>query len=345
MIELSTPNGLRVDVPETLEEDPSPHFALEDLEAARRYYDDEGYVVISGLLERSICDELRALWDAEVKPSPRPIYRQATAKLETHTFNANGWVMNPILNLQSLDPRRFGRLRRAAIDKVFNTAPLTRALTGLIGDRPKIVQSMYFEGNSATWEHQDSYYLDSEQIGSMAAAWIALEDIASTAGRFFVCPKSHRLAWERQTSSDNIADKHDVYIAKVVEKYRRSNLAIRAPALKAGEVLFWNAFTIHGSLASQDAHRARSSITCHVIPDAHRFLQLQSRVIDVPSLALEHVSIYAPKDAARFKNRAVAWIEWHFPRLFYWAKASAVKLMVARRARADRAAVISPQPA
>ena len=33
---------------------------------------------------------------------------------------------------------------------------------------------MYFEGNSATWEHQDSYYLDDEDTGSMLACWIAL---------------------------------------------------------------------------------------------------------------------------------------------------------------------------
>ena len=36
---------------------------------------------------------------------------------------------------------------------------------------------MYFEGNSATWEHQDTYYLDSEKVGCMIAGWIALENI------------------------------------------------------------------------------------------------------------------------------------------------------------------------
>ena len=54
-----------------------------------------------------------------------------------------------------------------------------------------IVQSMYFEGNSVTWEHQDSYYLDDEITGTMIAGWIALEDIECDAGRFFICPKSH----------------------------------------------------------------------------------------------------------------------------------------------------------
>ena len=47
-----------------------------------------------------------------------------------------------------------------------------------------IVQSMYFEGNSVTWEHQDSYYLDDEIVGNMIAGWVALENIKANAGRF-----------------------------------------------------------------------------------------------------------------------------------------------------------------
>ena len=50
---------------------------------------------------------------------------------------------------------------------------------------------MYFDGNPVTWPHQDIYYLDAEEIGRMTSAWVAVEDIAPDAGRFFVYPKSH----------------------------------------------------------------------------------------------------------------------------------------------------------
>ena len=52
---------------------------------------------------------------------------------------------------------------------------------------------MYFEGNSVTGEHQDTYYLDSNNMGTLTAAWIALEEIKADAGRFFICEKSHKI--------------------------------------------------------------------------------------------------------------------------------------------------------
>ena len=54
---------------------------------------------------------------------------------------------------------------------------MCKLLNSFFGERPKFVQSMNFEGNSATWEHQDSYYLDDEKTGKMIAGWLALEDI------------------------------------------------------------------------------------------------------------------------------------------------------------------------
>ena len=57
---------------------------------------------------------MRSLWDAEVKPSSAPIYRQATAKLEANVRNRQGWVMNPVLNPQSVDPTLFPQFRQKA---------------------------------------------------------------------------------------------------------------------------------------------------------------------------------------------------------------------------------------
>ena len=171
MIRLTTPRGLPVAVPETAAEDPSAHFAASDGPGLRAYYERNGYVVVSSLVPAADCDGIRSLWDAEVKPSEAFLYRQATAKAERHVFNAQNWVMNPILNLQSVDPKRYSRFREFATDRILTALPLADAFRTLLGESPKIVQSMYFEGNSATWEHQDSYYLDSEKVGSMAAAW------------------------------------------------------------------------------------------------------------------------------------------------------------------------------
>src|SRR5262245_12820804 len=111
MIELKTPRGLPARVPEHLQEDPSVRFGIDDLVAACEYYERNGYVLFKGLLAPGVCDKVRHLWDAEVKPYEGYIYRQATAKAETHAKNSSGWVMNPILNLQSVDPGTFPEFR------------------------------------------------------------------------------------------------------------------------------------------------------------------------------------------------------------------------------------------
>jgi len=325
MMPLRTPRGLGVWVPETASEDPSPKFELAQAAEIARYYEEHGYVIVRGAVSPTDCDHIRALWEREVKPSRDFIYRQATGQAERHSLNPQGWIMNPILNLQSVDPRNYGDFRSFATDRILTAQGLTQAFRILLEENPKLVQSMYFEGNSATWEHQDSYYLDSEHIGAMAAAWIALEDIAPQAGRFFICPRSHNIDLGRQSYATNIADNHEGYIQSVVRKVQALGLEIRAPFLAKGDVLFWNAWTIHGSLDSHDPLHARSSITCHAIPQSHRFLQHQVHLKRLDISVINGVSVHCPKDLARLRNRVVFYFETHFPEMFYAAKRTGVR--------------------
>ena len=331
MIELTTPRGLPVNVPERFEEDPSPRFDVRDFTGIRAYYRENGYAIVRSVFSQSTCDTQRMLWEKEVKPYGGYIYRQATGKVERHVVNAQGWVMNPILNLQSVDPRHFGRFRRFATESLLAAPPLRDLFTAILGEPPMIVQSMYFEGNSATWEHQDSYYLDSARVGEMAAAWIAMEDIAPRSGRFFVCPGSHRVKLDDHGFENNIAEHHEVYITSVVQRIRSLNLPILAPMLQKGDVLFWNALTIHGSLDSQDPAHSRSSVTCHAVPRSGRFLQWQVRVLDPLTDEVNGTHVYRPKDLRVLRNRLIFEVESRFPRLFYWAKNAAIKQIMRRQ--------------
>lgn len=333
MIDQTTPRGLPVKVPENVSEDVSPRFDLGDRQAAKEYYEDNGYVVFGNLIAPEMCDRIRDLWDTEVKPFTGYMYRQTTARAEKHLKNENGWVMNPVLNLQSVDPSRFPDFRKYATERILADEHLRDALAALLGSAPKIVQSMYFEGNSETWEHQDSYYLDSETIGEMCGVWIAVEDIAPTAGRFFICPQSQRIRLTDHSLSNNIAENHDTYISSVVDEIRKRELEIRAPALRKGDVLFFNALTIHGSLKSQDAKNARSSITAHVIPEAKNLLQFQARVLKLKVDQLNGTSIFRPKDLASLRNKAVLFVESHFPTQFYWLKKKAIVHVMKRKSR------------
>ena len=344
MIKLKTPRGLPVDVPEVASEDPSPKFDLVDADGIRAYYEANGYVIVKGIYSAACFETIRALWNSEIKPFRGFMYRQATAKAETHTFNDNGWVMNPILNIQSLDPAHFGHFRDYVTTNVLTAPRLGQAFRILLHDAPKVVQSMYFEGNSATWEHQDSYYLDSEKVGEMAAAWIAVEDIAAEAGRFFICPGSHRLKLDDHSLYNNIAENHEAYIGSVVQKIRDEKLEIRAPIMNQGDVLFWNALTIHGSLDSQDTKHSRSSITCHAIPKARKYLQMQTLVIDLKTTEINGTQVFRPKDLSSPRNKAIFMLESRFPKPFYWLKKRAILYVIKHKAAAAERPVSAGRP-
>ncbi len=226
--------------------------------------------------------------------------------------------MNPILNPQSVDPRQYPRFRKAARERVLNSFEYARILRCIFGERPKVVQSMYFEGNSETWEHQDSYYLDSEHIGSLVGVWFALEDIGPKAGRLFVCPKSHLFDWPQRSLKNNVVDGHVPFIQSVIKTLKHSGSVIRSPALRKGDAVIWNARTIHGSLGTQDDACSRSSITCHAIPASHKFLKLHHKVVDVATEDMGNVLLHAPRDLARTRYRAIKWCETTFPSPF-WA--------------------------
>lgn len=322
MFTIPAPTGGAAHIPESVRED-REYFTTLDARA-KEYLDEEGYVVVRRLLTEEICAAIRQSFETEVKRYPGFLYRQTTARAERNRFNVLGHVMNPLLNLQDLDPERFPRLRQRSL-AVFTSRALTQALRRVFGEDPKLVQTMYFEGNSATWAHQDTYYLDSEHVGAMVAAWIALEDIHAGAGRFFVYPRSHLLDVRKNGGGFDIAFHHDRYKALIVELIDRHGLELRAPALEAGDVLFWRAKTIHGSLATLHTHRTRQSLTAHYIPESHRFLQLQSRI--KPLRLLEHngIQVHCPKSQALFRNRMTLFVESYLPGPFYLAKRLVVK--------------------
>ena len=148
--------------------------------------------------------------------------------------------------------------------------------------------------------------------------------IAPRAGRFFICPKSHKIGLDTHAVHNSIAENHERYILSVVQHIRKTGLTIRAPKLDKGDVLFWNAWTIHGSLDTQDATKSRSSMTCHAIPRGKRLLQLQSRTVEVVPVQVKDAYIYRPKDLQLARNRLIFFVESHLPRLFYWLKRRAI---------------------
>jgi phytanoyl-CoA hydroxylase len=316
--------GRSIKIPATISEDYS-YFTLDQADEIRRYYDENGYVVIRNLIPRDLCAAAMAEFNAEVKPYKGFIYRQATANPERHVFTKHGHMLNSILNVQSLDSRRFPRFRNVGI-AVITHRNAQAVVRNILGEPGKLVQSMYFEGNPVTWAHQDTYYLDAEQIGRMTAAWFAMEDIAPGAGRFFIYPKSHLIDITKNGGDFDVAFHHDRYKKLIIDVIRNHGLECRAPALQQGDALFWAAKTMHGSLETTEPHHARSSYTAHYIPDSSRFLQFQARIRGLVLTPMNGMNVHVPKDLSRPSRRAMFWVETTFPKTFQSVKKIAIKL-------------------
>lgn len=320
---ITGPAGEALAIPRDSDED-FPYFTLDEADAIRRYYDTNGYAVVRGAIPARLCEEALSTFREEVKPYAGFIYRQASANPERHVFTRHGFMLNSILNIQSLPTRRFPAFKQAGLAILTHGAMQT--LMQILFDEPgKIVQSMYFEGNPATWAHQDTYYLDAEKIGRMAAAWFAVEDIAPGAGRFFVYPKSHEIDMERNGGNFDIAFHHDRYKRLVIDVIHSQALACRAPALRQGDVLLWTGKTIHGSLVTTEPNRSRSSFTAHYIPRSMRFLQFQTRIRPLVLETVNGLEVHKPKDLDKPGPRAVFTVETTFPRSFQMAKRLAIK--------------------
>src|SRR5437870_11290419 len=219
MFPIEGPEGRQIEIPVSVVRNTDPYPPCEDAAGLRRYYEQEGYVVVRELLPGDLCDGAREAFSAEVKPYPGFSYRKALANPEKHVFTGHGYMLNSILNIQDLPMSRFGKFREKGL-ALLTHYRLQQIVAAILGEPGKLVQSMYFEGNPITCPHQDTYYLEAAEIVRMTAVSVAVEAIHPGAGRVFIYPVSHKIDMTRNTQEFDIAFHHDRYKSLVLDVIR-----------------------------------------------------------------------------------------------------------------------------
>ena len=343
MLDTLTPIGTGLHIPETLGED-RPYFSAQnpsDVAEAKAYYDAHGYVVLRGLIPRALCGQVRAVFDADVRRTTTPLLRQKNMRYELNEFDESGFLNNPIFNLQDIGSGTLGAFRTAVLDILTHstTASATSALLGC--ERSMVIQSMFFEAPAGTWAHQDSYYQDSAAgLGRCVAGWFALEDIDAGGGRFYVCPGSHRDApLLRNEGEYNFATGHQAYQHAMLAMMRSHGLSFTAPYLAAGDVLFWNSLTVHGSLPASRTGVSRSSLTAHYLREGDAMLQFHSRIRPQQTMVHNGMTIGLLHDQDELANRLVRSVAFHFPKPYMAVRRLALSALLAKRSVQDAIAV------
>jgi phytanoyl-CoA hydroxylase len=233
--------------------------------SVRDYYEENGYVVFRNLVPTELIDSLLTAYAKQIVPSKYPFFRQNTNSYETNEINEFGYVKQAFLDIH--DYGKFPEFSTIA-KEIFCTDAIQDALRQVTrATSINLMQSMLFDANTETPPHQDWYYLDTVPNGNLIAAWIALEEIDERAGRFYVIPKSVHI--DLHSNTPNLP--HSKWLARMKEYVAANKNKIEAPALKKGDVLFWNSRTIHGALPTVDKRFSRKSLTAHYIPSEYKF--------------------------------------------------------------------------
>jgi ectoine hydroxylase-related dioxygenase (phytanoyl-CoA dioxygenase family) len=141
---------------------------------------------------------------------------------------------------------------------------LLSILQALLREEPYAVQSMfYFKPPGARGQdfHQDNYYLRVKP-GTCMAAWIAIDDCDEENGGMMCVPEtgSHEIVCPEKSDPRLYFTTEHVAIPE-------GKTAI-LPLMKAGDVLFFNGSTIHGSGPNTSPTRFRRSLICHYVPQS-----------------------------------------------------------------------------
>lgn len=236
-----------------------------DTHDAQVFYQDNGYYLFKNLISPKLIDTLLTQYQRDILPSQQPFFRQNTGCYERHIINEHGYMSRPLLDIHGY--RTYSEFSQCALE-IFCSAEIQQALESITDVAThKLVQSMLFDANTATPPHQDWWYTDSIPNGHLVGIWIALEEIAEAAGRFYVMPKTMKVDLHSHLSGEN----HTAWMSSMQDYFLAHRHEIFVPALKPGDVLMWNSRTIHGALPNQDPRCSRKSITAHYLPAGYQY--------------------------------------------------------------------------
>jgi hypothetical protein len=129
MLSIQSPIGTDLLLPETPAED-DRYFSSRTLADALEFYQINGYVVLRGLIPLELCQRVRARFRADVRQTRVPMLRQKNMCYERNTFDADGFLSNPIFNLQDLGSGELNRFRDAVLDILTYPTEVVDSLLG-----------------------------------------------------------------------------------------------------------------------------------------------------------------------------------------------------------------------
>lgn len=281
MYQVHSPIGESFFTAELLAED-TVSFLPNQKSDALQHYQEYGFVVIRDLLPKDSCTALKQVFEQTIKPFKGTLQRH-NGKKEENIFNNSGFLANPLMNLHQNPNKRIVEYTNKTLE-LLTDKNLKEFISQILkGTGIGLLTWNQFEGNPTTEPHHDCYFWgDDLNLGEVVGAWIALENIHPGAGRLYVYQGSHKKDLKEFATSSGNADLklnpgETQYQELIVNFLKQNNMPCKAPFLRPGDVLFWDARTIHGSLETLAPEHSRTSFTAHYSLNQGRFVPENSK--------------------------------------------------------------------
>jgi len=300
------------------------------LAGAREFWDQEGFLVVRGVIGAGTIDRVVREYDKAILPSRDRFLQQSGYRYRRNDLSPVGRCRNSFLQVHKY--RAYPDFQ-AAVLNVLAGEEMQRLLRGATRFPTYYLgQSMLFDHNTGTEAHQDDYYLDSVPNGQMVAAWVALEDIREEAGRFYVLRGTNRL--NLTPKDENVRHSNELYLKALREWMAQAKYEMVAPALRKGDVMLWGSKILHGATRTTDQRLTRCSLTAHYIPEGFQFgnalgAVYPTELTEYPGMRVEVQDEIRGSWAGQMKHNWMMDLKEHWPRTFRtlrWVKRSVGKL-------------------
>jgi phytanoyl-CoA hydroxylase len=234
---------------------------LTDSEAeAVAHYIDHGYVVFPGATDDGVIDEYLEFFERSFEDPPPMISAHSGGVV--HPLSRD--LYHRVTKVSCLHSY-FGR----AGELIF-PPPVLRFLTQIYDRQPVAFQTMSMRKGSEEPLHIDTGPLTLTEPMTMAASWVALEDVKPLSGEFEFVPGSHRLPelLHHGVSKGHNGDMltYGQVLARTSEMCAEHGLKTERFMAKKGDVLIWHGDLMHGGAKIEDTERTRKSLVAHFMP-------------------------------------------------------------------------------
>jgi len=227
---------------------------------ALAHYIDHGYVIFPKVVGDEVIDAYLDLFELSWDEAPPSVY----VHVERRVQHMSREIYDKITKVSSLHCcfDRAGEL-------IFPSVVL-RFLT-LIYDRPPVAfQTMTMRKGSEEALHIDTGPLTLTEPMTMAASWLALEDVRPGSGELQFVPGSHSVPEYLHPGVSKGHNNDMATYGQVLEQTkgvcRDRGFTTERFEAKKGDVLIWHADLLHGGAKIEDHSSTRKSLVTHYMP-------------------------------------------------------------------------------